>query len=175
MDLSIQFKDKELINTNDITLNKIQMIILNDISFNIIITIWYIIFIWKGILAPNPFFALIVTAIQSLIIFIYLIRQKLSTESLIKYVIMLIILKIMPLISLYTYDMISVNYFDVYSTAYIYLIYIFITILINNIILHRNINVAKMIKDDVNPSEYKEDIKDAIYDKTYNDIIKQII
>ena len=76
LNLSIQFKNKELINTKDITLSAIQSILFNDISFSIIIYIWYLIYINNGISAPNPFFALSISLLQNIIIFLYLIKKK---------------------------------------------------------------------------------------------------
>lgn len=175
MNLSIQFKKKELVNTSHFTLSALHIILLNDISFNIIIYIWYILYSYEFIKSPNPFFALSISLIQNILIFIYLLNKKNSYDDLIKYTILLIILKIMPLISLYLNDNITINYFDVYITVYLYIIYIFICIIIYNILLHNNINVVKIIFDDFKPHDYKENIMDVIYDKSYNDVIKQII
>ena len=95
-------------------------------------------------------------------------------DNLIKYTILLIILKIMPLISLYIYDKLTINYFDVYSTIYLYIIYIFIIILIHNLLLKDDKTILTTINDDIK-TEYKENIMDTVYDKSYNDVIKQII
>jgi len=174
LNLSIQFKNKELINTKDITLSAIQSILFNDISFSIIIYIWYLIYINNGISAPNPFFALSIILLQNIIVFLYLIKKKYSIDNLIKYTILLLILKIMPLISLYIYDKININYFDVYLTVYLYMIYIFIIILIHNLLLKDDKTILTRINDDIK-TEYKENIMDTVYDKSYNDVIKQII
>lgn len=175
MNLSIQFKKKELINSNDFKLSALHIILLNDISFNIIIYIWYLLYSYEFITTPNPFFALIISLFQNIIIYVYLLNKKNTYHNLIKYSILLIILKIMPLISLYMNDNININYFDVYVTVYLYIIYIFICIIIYNILLHNNINVIKIIFDDFKSYEYKENIMDVVYDKSYNDVIKQII
>lgn len=175
MNLSIQFKKKELANTKDFKLSALHIILLNDISFNIIIYIWYILFYYVELDLPNPFFILSISLLQNLIIFIYLLNKKNTYDNLIKYSILLIILKIIPLISLYIYDKISVSYFDVYATVYLYIIYILICIVIYNILLHNNINVVKIIFDDFKSHDYKENIMDVVYDKSYNDVIKQII
>ena len=174
LNLSIQFKNKELINTKDITLSAIQSILFNDISFSIIIYIWYLIYINNGISAPNPFFALSISLLQNIIVFLYLIKKKYTKDNLIKYTILLLILKIMPLISLYIYDKININYFDIYSTVYLYMIYIFIIILIHNLLLKDDKTILTRINDDIK-TEYKENILDTVYDKSYNDVIKQII
>lgn len=175
MNLSIQFKKKELVNTQDFKLSRIHIILLNDISFSVIIYIWYILYYYFGVNTPNPFFALSISLLQNIVIFIYLLKTHYTLESLLKYLILLIILKIMPLISLYSYDKISINYFDVYSTVYLYILYIFVMIIVNNILLHNNKNVINTIKNDLNTDKYKENIMDVVYDKSYNDVIKQII
>jgi len=175
MNLSIQFKKKELANTQDFKLSTIHIILLNDISFSIIIYIWYILYSYDIISSPNPFFVLSISLLQNIVIFIYLLKTHYTLESLLKYLILLIILKIMPLISLYSYDKISINYFDVYSTVYLYILYMFVIIIVHNILLHNNKNVINTIKDDLNTDKYKENIMDVVYDKSYNDVIKQII
>jgi hypothetical protein len=174
MNLSIQFKKKELVNTKDLTLSTLQIILLNDISFGVIIYIWYLLFDFDIISAPNPSFALIISLLQNIIVFIYLLQKKQSMDNLIKYLIILIIIKIIPLVKLYAYNKISINYFDVYSTIYLYILYIFIMIIINNILLHNNKNISMKIQDEVK-TEYKKNILDNIYDTSYNDVIKQII
>lgn len=174
LDLSLQFKEKELANTKYITLTNLQMLLLNDISFSVIIYIWYILFAYNVISGPNPFFALSITLLQNIILFIYLLNKKNTLNDLIKYTILLIILKLLPLILLYVYDKISISYFDVYSTIYLYILYIFAIILIYNIFLHKNIDVIKTMNDEVK-KDYKENIMDVVYDKSYNEVIKQII
>jgi len=174
LNLSIQFKKKELVNTKDLTLSKIQMILINDISFGVIIYIWYLIFMNNGISAPNPFFALSISLLQNMVIFIYLLQIGHTIDNLIKYTILLIILKIIPLITLYVYDKVGINYFDVYSTFYLYILYIFVIIIIHNIFLKNNKDITKTLNNEIR-TEYKENVLDTVYDKSYNDVIKQII
>jgi len=174
LNLSIQFKKKELVNTKDLTLSKIQMILINDISFGVIIYIWYLIFVNNGISAPNPFFALSISLLQNMVIFIYLLQTGHTIDNLIKYTILLIILKIIPLITLYVYDKVGINYFDVYSTFYLYIIYIFVIIIIHNIFLKNNKDITKTLNNEIR-TEYKENVLNTVYDKSYNDVIKQII
>jgi hypothetical protein len=179
MNISVKFKDKEILNSNNLTFSKLGIILINDITFNLIIYIWYLIFIFGGITSINPFFALIISLLFNIGVFIYMLYKKISNENIIKYFILLIVLKIFPLISLYNNDKIYINYIDVYSTFYLYLIYMLIFFIIYDIILEKNINV---ISDTVN-KDLKTNITDnkdtslmsSIYDTTYNDIIKQII
>jgi hypothetical protein len=179
MNISIQFKDKEILNSDDLTFSKLSVILINDITFNLIIYIWYLIFIFNGITTVNPFFALITSFIFNIGVFMYMIYKKTSKENIIKYFILLIVLKIFPLISLYVNDKIYINYIDVYSTAYLYLIYILVFFIIYDVILKKNSNVIsdviyKDLKTDIQ-TENDKSLISSIYDTTYNDIIKQII
>jgi hypothetical protein len=109
-----------------------------------------------------------------MVIFIYLLQTGHTIDNLIKYTILLIILKIIPLITLYVYDKVGINYFDVYSTFYLYILYIFVIIIIHNIFLKNNKDITKTLNNEIR-TEYKENVLDTVYDKSYNDVIKQII
>ena len=141
MNISVQFKDKELLNSNDLTFSKLTVILINDITFNLIIYIWYLFFIFNGITTVNPFFALITSFIFNIGVFLYMLYKKISKANVIKYFILLIVLKIFPLISLYKNDKIYINAIDVYSTVYLYIIYILVIFIIYDIILKKNTNV----------------------------------
>lgn len=180
MNISIQFKDKEILNSNDLTFDKLSIILINDITFNLIIYIWYLTFIFGGITSVNPFFALITSFIINIGIFIYMLYKKISKANIIKYFILLIVIKIFPLISLYVNDKTYVNYIDIYSSVYLYIIYILIFFIIYDIILEKNIDVFShtfnkdVIKTDIS-NENDNGVLSSIYDTTYNDIIKRII
>lgn len=179
MNLSVQFKDKEIFNSNDFTFSKLSVILINDITFNVIIYIWYLIFIFGGITTVNPFFALITSFIFNIGVFLYMLYNKASNANIIKYFILLIVIKIFPLISLYSNDKIYINYIDIYSTAYLYLIYILIAFIIYDIILKKNIDIVSnsMVKNfkPTLPADKDTSVLSSVYDTTYNDIIKQII
>jgi hypothetical protein len=179
MNLSVQFKDKEILNSNDFTFSKLSVILINDITFNVIIYIWYLVFIYDGVTTVNPFFALITSFIFNIGVFIYMLYNKTSKENIIKYFILLIVIKIFPLISLYSNDKIYINYIDVYSTAYLYIIYMLIFFIIYDLILKKDINViSNSVMKDLKPTipdDKDTGVLSSIYDTTYNDIIKQII
>jgi hypothetical protein len=179
MNLSVKFKDKEILNSDDFTFSKLSVVLINDITFNVIIYIWYLIFIFNGITTINPFFALITSFIINIGVFLYMLYNKISKANIIKYFILLIVIKIFPLISLYSNDKIYINYIDIYSTAYLYLIYILIFFIIYDLILKRDVNVIsdtfnKDLKTNIH-TDKDNSILSSIYDTTYNDIIKQII
>jgi len=173
MNLSIRFKNNELFNSNDYTLSAITIIIINDIAFNVIIYIWYLLYSFGIITFANPFFALSITLIQNIIVYMYLLKKGLSKDNLIKYSILLIILKVIPLISLR--NDIHINYIDVYITIYLYIIYILFVIIINDILMKKNINVFEIVKRDFYNEHYDDKNLNKLYDVIYYDIINKII
>jgi hypothetical protein len=173
MNLSILFKNNELFNSNDYTLSAITIIIINDIAFNLIIYIWYLLYSFGIITFANPFFALSITLIQNIIAYMYLLKKGLSKDNLIKYSILLIILKVIPLISLR--NDIHINYIDVYITIYLYIIYILFVIIINDILMKKNINVFEIVKRDFYNERYDDKNINKLYDVIYYDIVNKII
>jgi len=171
--LSIQFKDKEVLNSNNFTISKISILLLNEFAFNIIIYVWYLLYIFGIIQSPNPFFALVISLIQNSILFIYLLNHGLTKDDLIKYLFVLIIFKIMPIYSMRN-DM-KVGYFDVYSTVYLYIIYIFLLLVVYDILLKRNTDVSKIFRSDITNAKYDNNMTTNMYDTVYNDMILRII
>lgn len=171
--LSIKFKDKEIINTDHFTLSKIGIIILNEFAFNVIIYIWFLLFIFGIIDGPNPFFALILSLLQNIILFTYLLIIGLSYDDLIKYTIILLVFKIMPIYSMMNY--MSVSFFDVYSSFYLYIMYMFLVLVVMDIFLRKNIDIMKILKTDITNDRYDVNVSNKIYDTVYNDMILRII
>ena len=171
--LSITFKDKEIANTGNFSLSKISLLLINEFAFNIIIYIWYLLYIFGVISAPNPFFALVLSLTQNLILFTYLLMHGLSQENLVKYIFILIIFKLMPIYSM-RYDM-NVSFYDVYCSIYLYIIYIFLILVIYDILLKKNINIVNIFQNDITNAKYDSNTTSNIYDTVYNDMILRII
>jgi hypothetical protein len=171
--LSITFKGKEILNSSHFSLTSIRLLLLNEFAFNVIIYIWYLLFIVGIIETPNPFFALVISLLQNAILFIYLLIKGISYENLLKYAIILLLFKIMPIYSMMNY--MTVSYFDVYSCIYLYIIYIFLLIIILDILLKKNINLMDVFKTDSMNDKYNKNITSNIYDTVYNDMILRII
>ena len=171
--LSISFKDKEIFNTNYFTLTRIQLLLFNEFAFNVIIYIWYLLFKLEIITTANPFFALVLSLIQNIILMIYLSIKGLSYADLMKYTIVLIIFKLYPIYSMR--DNMTVSYFDVYISIYLYIIYIFIILVLINLFLHKNYDIMKIFQKDITNEKYDQSISSGIYDTVYNDIILRII
>jgi hypothetical protein len=172
-DLSISFKDKEVFNTNYFTLTRIRILLLNEFAFNIIIYIWYILFSLGIITTPNPFFGLILSLIQNVILLIYLLIKGLSYDDLLKYTIVLIVFKLFPIYSMR--NNMSVSYFDVYASIYLYIIYIFIILVVINVFLHKNYDIMNILQRDITNNKYDKSILSNAYDTVYNDMILRII
>ena len=171
--LSISFKDKEVFNTNYFTLTRIQLLLFNEFAFNVIIYIWYLLFKLEIITTANPFFALVLSLIQNIILLIYLLITGLSYSDLLKYTIILIVFKLFPIYSMR--NNMTVSYFDVYTSIYLYIIYIFIILVIINIFLHKNYDIMKIMKRDITNDKYNKSASGDVYDTVYNDIILRII
>jgi hypothetical protein len=172
-DLSISFKDKEIFNTNYFTLTRMRILLFNEFAFNFIIYIWYLLFIFGIIKTPNPFFALVLSLIQNVILFTYLLIKGISYGDLLKYAIILIVFKLYPIYSMR--NNMSVSYFDVYSSIYLYIIYIFILLVVINVLLHKNYDIMKILQRDITNDKYDTGMSSNVYDTVYHDIILRII
>lgn len=171
--LSISFKGKEVFNTSYFTLTKIRILLINEFAFNFIIYIWYILFILGIITTPNPFFALVLSLIQNVILLTYLLIKGLSYQDLLKYTIVLIVFKLFPIYSMR--NNMSVSYFDVYSGIYLYIIYIFIILVIVNVFLHKNYDIMNLLQRDITNDKYDKSIASTTYDTVYHDMILRIL
>jgi len=173
MELSIKFKNNEIVNSKNFSLSKIGFIILNEFAFNAIIYIWYLLYSFGLITSVNPYFALVITFIQSMILFTYLLSKGMTHDDVIKYFIVLVIFKLLPIISMR--NDIRINYLDVYSCVYLYIIYIFILLVFANLIFKRKIDVRDILTHDIINDNYADSVNSHIYDTIYNDMILQII
>jgi hypothetical protein len=171
--LSITFKGKEILNSSHFSLTSIRLLLLNEFAFNVIIYIWYLLFIFGIIETPNPFFALVISLFQNAILFIYLLIKGISYDDLLKYAIILLLFKIMPIYSMMNY--MTISFFDVYSCIYLYIIYIFLLLIIIDILLKKNINIMDVFKTDITNNKYDKNMSSEIYDTVYNDMILRII
>ena len=69
----------------------------------------------------------------------------------------------------------TVSYFDVYSSIYLYIMYIFIILVIINVLLHKNYDIMKIMQRDITNDKYDKSISSNVYDTVYNDMILRII
>ena len=171
--LSISFKGKEIFNTTHFTLTKIRILLINEFAFNFIIYIWYILFILGVIKTPNPFFALVLSLLQNVILLIYLYMNGLSNAQLLKYTVVLIVFKLFPIYSMR--NNMTVSFFDVYSGIYLYIIYIFILLVVINVFLHKNYDIMNILQRDITNNKYDTGMSSNVYDTVYHDIILRIL
>ena len=145
-------------------------IILSDITFSIVIFIWYLLYNYKIFTYFSPFFALIVTLIQNIIIIVFLIyKNELNIPDLFKYIVVLIILKVIPILSFYPNKFV-IHLRDVFFILYLYAFYIFILIILDYIFEFKY-DLKKTIKSDLKGENYDKTPQYKLYDMTYDGII----
>jgi hypothetical protein len=98
-----------------------------DLVFSYWIFIWYIFYILK-IISYNPKFAIYCGIIENIIIIILMIVYKTKIEIIIYFVLMVILLKILPLYTIINTD---ISKKDIYSTIFLFIIYL-LWIYVNN-------------------------------------------
>jgi hypothetical protein len=147
MELSILFNNKELFNLNEITLNAKSIIIINDALFSGIILIWYLLYKAKILTFANPYLGILLSLFNNILSFYYLILDNAPAKNLLLYLIIFIVVKILPLISLS--DDIRISYIDIAFTIFIYLIYLLILLFINDYFLKKNLNLIDIIKNEI--------------------------
>ena len=163
----IKYNDKYL------KLNEITILLLNDITFSIIIFFWFL-FYKIGIIKYSPILALIITFIQNFIIIALLIyNKKITNENIIKYFFLLIIIKLLPILSFYPNGII-INITDIFIIIYIYFIYIFLLLILMKI-FNIEYNIKDIVYNDINNVNYDNTIQNKLYDFTYDELIKKII
>jgi hypothetical protein len=147
MELSILFNNKELFNLNEITMNAKSIIIINDTLFSGIILIWYLLYKAKILTFANPYLGILLSLFNNILSFYYLILDHTSLKNLLLYLIIFIVVKILPLISLS--DDIRINYIDIAFTMFVYFIYLLVLLFINDYFLKKNLNLLDIIKNEI--------------------------
>ena len=97
--------------------------------FSYWIFIWYILF-YIGLTKYNPLFILIVGYIFTLFEFIYLIINKSSRYNLIKFLIINIIIKLIPILLIIKFPL-KFNIDDIYVSIYLIFFYVIIMSIMN--------------------------------------------
>ena len=152
MELSILFNNKELFNLNEITMNAKSIIIINDTLFSGIILIWYLLYKAKILTFANPYLGILLSLFNNILSFYYLILDHTSLKNLLLYLIIFIVVKILPLISLS--DDIRINYIDIAFTMFVYFIYLLVLLFINDYFLKKNLNLLDIIKNEISNKQH---------------------
>jgi hypothetical protein len=125
--------------------------------------IWFLLFIF-GFTKANPFFIFVITYIITLYGIIYLKYKKANNYNLLKFLIINIIIKLIPIIILICTNQHKFNYYDLYFLLNILILYICI-----NYIFNKNpIDTYKRIFYTYINNKNNLNIFGKFYDNTYN-------
>jgi hypothetical protein len=165
--LVIKYKDEV------IKLSDIHLFLISDITFTLIIFLWYLLYSYNIFTYFSPFFALVLTLIQNIFIIGFLFyNKKITISNFFKYLIILIVLKIIPILSFYPNKM-KIHLRDVFFILYLFAFYIIILIILVYI-FNFKFDIKKMINNDLNGSNYDKTPQYKIYDLTYDGLISVI-
>jgi len=159
---------------NEIKIHKTNFVILSDLTFSLIIFIWYILYKIGLFTFFSPLLGLIITFIQNMLLLAYFIyKKKINSSNAAKYLLIMFIFKLLPIISFYP-DLFIIRLKDFFAILYLYAIYIiFIIILIN--FFNYNYKVDKVIYNDISGENIENSATYKLYNTAYEDFIKQII
>lgn len=158
----------------DMKINDIfKLFLLTDITFSLIIFFWYLLYKFEIFTYFSPFFALVLTLIQNLIVLVLLItKQKINISNSFKYLILLVILKIIPIISFYPKGF-KIHLRDIFFILYLYAFYIiFLIVLVD--IFNYEYDIKKLIYADFTGENYDKSPQNKIYDITYDSLMTVI-
>lgn len=151
----------------DIKLTELHLYLAGDITFSLIVFIWYLLYRFEIFTYFSPFFALVLTFIQNLLLLAYLlIKRKINVSDTIKYVIVLIILKIIPIMSFYPKKAV-VHLRDIFFILYLYAFYIIFLLMLVKI-FNFEYDIKKVITADLSGENYDKTPQTKIYDLTYD-------
>jgi len=147
-----------------------NLFILSDITFTLIIFIWYILYIFNIFTYFSPFFALVLTLIQNIFIISFLIKnKKINISNAFKYILVLVILKVIPILSFYPNKMI-IHIRDIFFIFYLYAFYIlFLIILVD--LFDLQYDIKKMIYADFSGENIDKSPQTKIYDLSYESLV----
>ncbi len=164
---------KILFNKKELILTDILLIIITEITFSIIVFLWFT-FYKFGLIKINPLFALLISFIQNIIIIIILAKKhKINRTNILRLSIGLIIFKVLPLLTFFP-NYLNFGFKEIFATIYLYIIYIILVIVIMEIFKIK-INLRKIIEDDFYGENYEKQQGIRIVDLTYNELISKII
>ncbi len=162
-------------------IQKFLLGIIYDITFTLIVYFWFILYSF-GLVKTSPLFAFMVSIIQNVYILISLtINKKININNISRYLIILIILKVLPIIGFIISNNFKITLIDVFYTFYLYIIYIVIIIIFVEV-FKAKYNVSNILYNDLTGERYNHEYSTKIYDKvidysmkTYNEIITKIV
>lgn len=162
-------------------IQKFLLTIIYDITFTLIVYFWFILYGF-GLVKTSPLFAFLVSFMQNLYILISLsINKKINLSNITRYLIVLIVLKVMPIIGFIISNNFIITLSDVFYTFYVYVIYIVIIIILVEV-FKAKYNVSNILYNDLTGERYQKEYSTKIYDgvveyskQKYDEIIKKIV
>lgn len=162
-------------------IQKFILTIIYDITFTLIVYFWFILYGF-GLVKTSPLFAFLVSFMQNLYILISLsINKKINLSNIIRYLIVLIVLKVMPIIGFIISNNFIITLSDVFYTFYVYVIYIVVIIILVEV-FKAKFNVSNILYNDLTGERYQKEYSTKIYDgvveyskQKYDEIIKKIV
>jgi len=162
-------------------IQKFILTIIYDITFTLIVYFWFILYGF-GLVKTSPLFAFLVSFMQNLYILISLsINKKINLSNITRYLIVLIVLKVMPIIGFIISNNFIITLSDVFYTFYVYVIYIVIIIILVEV-FKAKYNVSNILYNDLTGERYQKEYSTKIYDgvveyskQKYDEIIKKIV
>ena len=135
--------------------------------FSYWIFIWFILY-YIGLIKYNPIFILIIAYILTLFEIIYLIKNNISKYNLIKFFIINVLIKLLPILLIIKFPL-RFKLDDIYISIYLILIYLILMSIINkNPYDYYKMMINTYINDD---NKYKTSIS-KFYDFIYKIIIR---
>ena len=125
--------------------------------------IWFLLFIF-GFIKANPFFILVISYIIILYGFFYLKYNNASNYNLLKFFIINIIIKLIPILILICTNQHKFNYYDFYFLLNILILYIFVNYIFNI----NPIDTYKRISYNYINNKNNLNIFGKLYDNIYN-------
>lgn len=149
-----------------------DLLLLGDITFSIIIFIWYIIYKLGFLQDYSPLLAISLSLLQNIIILIIMILKQSSFDKIFKYLILSIVIKVIGILSFFP-DRLQIQLKDVFLLIYLYVIYITIIILISEI-FKTKYNIEAIIYDDLTGEGTTKTPNAKISSMTYDSLIDVI-
>ena len=151
----------------------VNFFIANDLTFSIIVFIWYILFQLGIYTSYSPLFALVITLIQNIFVLALLFyNKKINVSNIIRYLFVLIFIKVMPILSFYPEFKMTIG--DVIFTFILYVIYIIVMFILLKL-YNPDYNITTKIMEDITGKSLKDEVIYYTYDYAYDNYIKQII
>jgi hypothetical protein len=162
-------------------IQKFIFAIIYDITFTLIIYGWFILYGF-GLVKSSPLFAFIVSLSQNIYILISLaINKKININNIFRYLMILVILKVMPILGFIVTNNFKITFTDVFYSFYLYIIYIVIIIILVEV-FKAKYNVSNILYNDLTGERYQHEYSTKIFDAVmdysknkYDEIIKKIV